>query len=118
MTVDAFLGRLRLKALDAGKARDLDWMADCLAACVEGPALRWYEALDDDSQKDWKMLKAALIETFSVYPPPSQRSTSKTALVGDTGNHLPPTAAETPPTTSSAPLTGLMRRAGSMLNGK
>jgi hypothetical protein len=61
MSVDDFLGSLRLKAIEANKIRDSNWMADYLSACVSGPALAWYEELDEDTQRDWKKLRAALM---------------------------------------------------------
>jgi hypothetical protein len=66
LKVDAFLGSIRMKALDAHRTRDTNWMADLLSACVEGPALAWYESLDGDTQRDWEKLKAALIARFPI----------------------------------------------------
>ena len=65
MTVDVFLRRLRTRAMNAGKLRDPDWMADYLSTCIEGPALAWYESLDDDTQQDWKRLRILLIQRFA-----------------------------------------------------
>ena len=65
MTVDVFLRRLRTRAMNAGKLRDPDWMADYLSTCIGGPALAWYESLDDDTQQDWKRLRTSLIQKFA-----------------------------------------------------
>ena len=65
-TVDDFLGSLRLKAVAAGKIRDSNWMADYLSVCVVGPALEWYEGLDEDTQRDWRRLRAALIAKYPI----------------------------------------------------
>ncbi|KAG8941868.1 hypothetical protein FRC04_004045 [Tulasnella sp. 424] len=61
---------IRQKALSLQKQRDNDWIADFASTCFVGDALRWYEDLDEDVQRDWRKLRLALL---TQWPAPSQR---------------------------------------------
>lgn len=45
-----------------GKQRDDEWIADFAAMCFSGNALRWYETLDDNVQRDWSKLRRAILD--------------------------------------------------------
>lgn len=45
-----------------GKQRDDEWIADFATMCFSGNALRWYETLDDDVQRDWSKLRRAILD--------------------------------------------------------
>lgn len=53
------------RALDAGKQRDNQWLADFVLACFKGGALRWFSSLDPTIQNDWRLLQEAI---FKEYP--------------------------------------------------
>lgn len=59
-----FIQAIRRRALDEGKSRDDAWVADMVALCFSGPALKWFESLDDDSQRDWKLLRQAIVRKY------------------------------------------------------
>ncbi|KIO27971.1 hypothetical protein M407DRAFT_6982 [Tulasnella calospora MUT 4182] len=62
-----FIQAVRRCAFNEGKSRDDAWIADRAALCFSGPALMWFEELDDDVQRDWKLLREAFRDrVFSV----------------------------------------------------
>ncbi|KAG8891990.1 hypothetical protein FRC01_014406, partial [Tulasnella sp. 417] len=36
-------------------------LADFASTCFTGPALRWYETLDEDTKRDWDVLRKAIL---------------------------------------------------------
>ncbi|KAG8923478.1 hypothetical protein FRC01_012707 [Tulasnella sp. 417] len=98
---EAFVQAIQRRAHAAGKLRDNDWVIDFVSVCFEGDALRWFESLDDKTQGDWKLLKAAILRQ---YPPGNSAGPSSSS--GNNAGLAPPTyeaalveIAETPPET-------------------
>lgn len=67
----AFLRMVRIKALEAGRENDDVWVAHYAAACLDGPAIHWFEKLDDAVQESWKHLRRALLARWAPDPSPS-----------------------------------------------
>ncbi|KAG8910640.1 hypothetical protein FRC01_006219, partial [Tulasnella sp. 417] len=67
LTSHEFIRAIRQHAVEAGKSRDEQWMADYASISLAGEALMWFEDLDDETQTDWKLLRRAII---SQYPNP------------------------------------------------
>lgn len=65
---ERFIMAVKKEAFSQGKLRDDDWIAGLVETHLEGPALLWFETLDDDTQRSWKLLKRALL---AHYPPGS-----------------------------------------------
>lgn len=59
-----FIVNARRIAYHYGKQRDDTWMADLAAPCMTGRALRWYEALDDETRDSWALLRRALLSRW------------------------------------------------------
>lgn len=38
---------------------------DMAALCFSGPALKWFESLDDESQRDWRLLRQAMLRQYA-----------------------------------------------------
>ncbi|KAG8951070.1 hypothetical protein FRC00_007448, partial [Tulasnella sp. 408] len=67
-----FIIAVKRRAHSKGKHKDDAWIADFVSLCFEKKALRWYESLDEETQKDWKLLKRAILEEYKEVPlPPS-----------------------------------------------
>ncbi|KAG8938732.1 hypothetical protein FRC04_007829 [Tulasnella sp. 424] len=60
-----FIRLLRSKALKEGKQRDDEWIADHASVLFKGEALQWFEGLEDETQKNWKLLRRALLARYS-----------------------------------------------------
>ena len=58
---ESFVRFIRRRVLNNGTQRDDQLIAETAAACFDGPALRWYEDLDSDTQESWKLLRRALL---------------------------------------------------------
>jgi len=99
---ELFISAVRLKALGEGKARDNEWMADFAAACMVGPALRWFETLDEITQGDWRLLRRALLDK---YP---QSVSGGIVPAAAAAASAPPSAAPGPLSTTN--ITSTMRR--------
>lgn len=83
---EAFVQAVQRRAHAAGKLRDNDWIVDLVSVCFEGDALRWFESLDDKTQGDWKLMKAAILRQ---YPPGSGAGPS--LFSGNNADTAPPT---------------------------
>lgn len=57
---ERFILAVKRRAFAEGKQNDDLWVAQYANTCISGPALRWYERLDDDVQASWKLLRWAL----------------------------------------------------------
>ncbi|KAG8899784.1 hypothetical protein FRC01_010368 [Tulasnella sp. 417] len=68
---EMFIVAVKKQAFRAGKVADRLWIAQFAGTCFAGPALRWYEGLDDATQSDWDLLRRALL---ARYPPSSSES--------------------------------------------
>lgn len=63
-----FLQQVRRTAFNKGKSQDFAWMAALAALHFSGDALKWYERLDDDTQKDWNLLRKAVVDKYGSEP--------------------------------------------------
>lgn len=63
-----FIMAVKKEAFARGKLRDDDGIAGLVETHLEDAALLWFETLDDDTQRSWKLLKRALL---TQYPPDS-----------------------------------------------
>lgn len=61
---ERFVTAIRRRAFALGKQKETVWIADYAATCFEGPAVRWFETLDDEVQEDWKLLRRALLQRW------------------------------------------------------
>ncbi|KAG8907952.1 hypothetical protein FRB99_001460 [Tulasnella sp. 403] len=59
-----FVRDVRKRALSKGKHFDDEWIAYYAASCMTGAALRWFEQLEERTQKDWKLLRRALLDNY------------------------------------------------------
>lgn len=74
-----FVREIRLRASEAGRDGDSDWMIGLASPCFAGDALRWHVSLPIDVQTDWRRLERAIlidypspptvIESVTVSPP-------------------------------------------------
>lgn len=60
-----FIQSIRQYAFDEGKSRDNAWIADMAALRFSGPALKWFNSLDDATQEDWKLLQRAILRKYA-----------------------------------------------------
>ncbi|KAG8938731.1 hypothetical protein FRC04_007828 [Tulasnella sp. 424] len=67
-TCHQFIRAIREQALNAGKQRDNQWMLDYASVRFDGEALEWFEALEDEIQNDWTLLRRAILARYSVSP--------------------------------------------------
>lgn len=52
--------------MGVGKQRGDQWMAGYASvSSLDGEALAWYESLDDETQRDWKLLHGALLSRYT-----------------------------------------------------
>ena len=59
----AFIAAVEVYIKSQGKANDDEWIADYVAACFSGEALRWYESsLTTQVRGSWKLLRIAFME--------------------------------------------------------
>ncbi|KAG9041507.1 hypothetical protein FS837_012184, partial [Tulasnella sp. UAMH 9824] len=59
-----FIRDVKSRAFKLGKQKDNEWMAAFASICFSGNALRWFESLDDETQSDWKLLRAAILAKY------------------------------------------------------
>lgn len=72
--LETFMLHVRRLALSEGKQRDEGWLLDVVTANLAEGAMRFFESLEDEQQKDWRSLRKAL---FEMYPAPPGRNTPK-----------------------------------------
>lgn len=96
---------IRQKALSLRRQRDNDWIADFASTCFVGDALRWYEDLDEDTQRDWRKLRLALL---AQWPAPSQRDQAAPPNP-QTQSAIIPTPAAAPPVNTDGTRIGRIR---------
>lgn len=60
-----FIRSVRRVALSRGKEEDDRWIAHYATSAFAGVALRWFEALDEEVQRDWRKLRRAMLERRS-----------------------------------------------------
>ncbi|KAG8913588.1 hypothetical protein FRC01_004473 [Tulasnella sp. 417] len=92
-----FVAAVKKIALKEGKHQDSEWTAAFASTCFYGPALRWFEELDENVQSDWKLLRRAILQkwpaearaggsasgslpTFAAAPPPAAAGPSAPTL--------------------------------------
>lgn len=61
---EGFVAEIRRYAFSKDKDDDDRWIARFSAACLSGPALRWYDELEEETQRSWKSLRKALSERY------------------------------------------------------
>jgi len=103
---EAFIGAIRKSALEKGRQRDNDWIADFASSCFVGQALRWFETLDDSIQGDWKLLRQAMLER---YPYQASSVSIQNRSVIPTPAAAPPVAQPVPLRSSSTPFRRIRR---------
>ncbi|KAG9040505.1 hypothetical protein FS837_000527 [Tulasnella sp. UAMH 9824] len=62
-----FIRQVRRKALEAGKSRDKEWMADYAVSCFADDALKWSMNVHRDVLEDWDVLQRALMQEYCNY---------------------------------------------------
>lgn len=65
VTCHEFIQAVRKYAFDEGHSNDNKWAAEIASFRFSGPALKWFEELDDATQEDWKLLKRALLHQYA-----------------------------------------------------
>lgn len=90
-----FIRTIRKRAHMEGKQRDDEWIADFAAMCFSGNALRWYETLDDDVQRDWSKLRRAILDWLP--------DTGSRSVVPSVSAYGASSQAAPPPTPAPAP---------------
>ncbi|KAG8911277.1 hypothetical protein FRC01_005802 [Tulasnella sp. 417] len=90
---ESFIMSVQRIARKEGKSRDNEWIADLVASCLTGEALRWYVDQHEDTQNDWRRLRKAILQRY-----PSHTESSSSSLQ----RNIPtPAAAVTPPIVTS-----------------
>ncbi|KAG8863158.1 hypothetical protein FRB96_009340 [Tulasnella sp. 330] len=74
--VTEFVREVNRIALDQGRWRDQEWMANYAEACLGGSAIRWFSGLEEDFITSWRELRRALLDRFG---PPSGRQEPRAA---------------------------------------
>jgi len=59
-----FLHAIRLKTYNEGRLDDSTYRAILASMCFAGPALVWFENLDEDVQTDWTLLRRLFLKRF------------------------------------------------------
>lgn len=62
---EKFVHNVYERAYDSGKQGNNQWIANFVALCFKGGALRWFSSLDSIVQNDWRLLQEAI---FTQYP--------------------------------------------------
>lgn len=62
---DKFIRAVRKAAFNHGKYEDDIWCSRFTSTCLEGPALDFYEELEEETRGSWKLLRKALLGRFS-----------------------------------------------------
>ncbi|KAG8911228.1 hypothetical protein FRC01_005834, partial [Tulasnella sp. 417] len=63
-----FIQAVNKRAYAAGKLEDNAWIAEFANPFFAREALRWYEKLDEGTQKDWRLLKGAILAEWQPGP--------------------------------------------------
>ncbi len=86
---EQFIQAIRQHAFAAGRSRDSEWIVDFVATCFTGSALRWYETLSSEVQRNWDLLRNALLSHYSQVNttkvddlPSTQVRTSPSVILG------------------------------------
>ena len=80
LSCETFVRGVRRKALVDSKDSDDVWTARYAASCLDGPALHWFEDLDDATQDNWKLLRKAILSRWrSGSAPANARLTPPTS---------------------------------------
>ncbi|KAG8948747.1 hypothetical protein FRC04_009358 [Tulasnella sp. 424] len=66
-----FIRHVRRKALEAGKSRDKEWMADYAVSCFADDALEWSVEVPSNALENWDALQRALMEKYRNHRIPS-----------------------------------------------
>lgn len=61
---EAFISSVTAHALSEGKQHDDQWIADFASGCFTQSGVRWWDSLDEDVQKGWKLLRRAMLSKF------------------------------------------------------
>lgn len=69
LKVGTFVRNIRQQALTKDRQNDDQWIAQSAAASMDGPALDWYEALDEETQESWRLLRRALLTRWPTTEP-------------------------------------------------
>ncbi|KAG9023300.1 hypothetical protein FRB95_013271 [Tulasnella sp. JGI-2019a] len=59
-----FIQAIRRKAFSEGKYKDDEWIANFVACCVTGAALRWHVRLPAEVRDSWDRLQHALLDEY------------------------------------------------------
>jgi len=68
--LESYMLHVKRLALSEGKQRDEEWLLDVVTTNLAEGAMRWFETLEKDQQRDWTLFKKAL---FEKYPAPAGR---------------------------------------------
>ena len=61
-----FIRSVRAHAFSQGKTRDDEWIADYAATRMTGPAVIWFEGLEEETQTSWKLLRRVLLDEYAT----------------------------------------------------
>lgn len=108
---ERFITSIRQQAFEKNKAKDDEWIATLAASRITGPALRWFETLDEEVQDSWKLLKRALLLQYPAVSTPSLRYAYQLSEYGpirprpfsSSSVIIPVPAAAAPPLTTTTP---------------
>lgn len=107
-----FIRQVRRKALEVGKSRDKEWMADYAVSCFADDALKWSMKVQHNVLEDWDVLQRSLMEKYcndrvaSVQPDSVPAGTTTAAAPPPPGPSAAPTVT---PTTNALTMTGFVR---------
>lgn len=65
---ESFIRAVTRKGFVDERDTDDNWMARFAATCFEGPALRWYDQLTEETQGSWRSLRKALLSQYPARP--------------------------------------------------
>ncbi|KIO22688.1 hypothetical protein M407DRAFT_27795, partial [Tulasnella calospora MUT 4182] len=66
LTCLQFIRAIRMQAIESGKQRDDQWLADDVSIRFDGDALAWFEDLDPKIQRDWNHLRPAILARYAA----------------------------------------------------
>lgn len=67
MRCEGFIRRVRKFALEVDRCNDDKWLATFAATRLDGEAARWFETLDEDTRRIWRLLRKAILARWSLY---------------------------------------------------
>lgn len=97
-----FIASVTRAAFDERRPRDWGWMADLAATAFRGDALRWWSALDDGTQSDFRKLRNALLDKYPVSAYVKFRAVNSVAHLSS-NDREPPLKVSAIPTPAAAP---------------